>query len=73
MGHGTVLIYEHPVWQIECTFNSMEPHFLVPLVAANSGMYAHYVFNTLDQSRRGVVSFEVSEPKCCYCVIIARA
>ncbi|XP_055709076.1 Kv channel-interacting protein 1 isoform X2 [Phlebotomus papatasi] len=26
--------------------------------AANSGQYAHYVFNTLDQDRSGIVSFE---------------
>lgn len=28
-------------------------------VSANSSMYAHYVFNTLDQKRTGIVSFEV--------------
>lgn len=30
-------------------------------------MYAHYVFNTLDQSRSGIVSFEVrngSDDRC---------
>lgn len=27
---------------------------------ANTGLYAHYVFNTLDQDHSGIVSFEVS-------------
>lgn len=29
--------------------------------AANTGLYAHYVFKTLDSDRSGIVSFEVSE------------
>lgn len=30
------------------------------IFSANTGLYAHYVFNTLDQDRSGIVSFEVS-------------
>lgn len=37
---------------------------IVRLFLANSGMYAHYVFNTLDQSRSGIVSFEVRRIGC---------
>lgn len=29
------------------------------LFTANTGLYAHYVFNTLDSDRSGIVSFEV--------------
>ena len=32
-------------------------------VSANTSQYAHYVFNTLDQDRSGLLSFEVSLPK----------
>lgn len=32
----------------------------IVIFAANSGLYAHYVFNTLDSDRSGIVSFEVS-------------
>lgn len=34
--------------------------FFIGIFAANSGLYAHYVFNTLDSDRSGIVSFEVS-------------
>lgn len=29
------------------------------LKIANTGLYAHYVFNTLDSDHSGIVSFEV--------------
>lgn len=29
--------------------------------AANTGLYAHYVFKTLDSDHSGIVSFEVSD------------
>lgn len=35
--------------------------FFTPfLLAANTGLYAHYVFNTLDRDHTGILSFEVS-------------
>lgn len=33
--------------------------FLLPFIA-NTGLYAHYVFNTLDKEHTGTLSFEVS-------------
>jgi hypothetical protein len=34
--------------------------FPLPLFTANTGLYAHYVFNTLDKDHTGTLSFEVS-------------
>lgn len=35
-------------------------HFGCLYFTANTGLYAHYVFKTLDSDRSGIVSFEVS-------------
>lgn len=40
--------------------NNLIVLFSIGILAANSGLYAHYVFNTLDSDRSGIVSFEVS-------------
>lgn len=34
--------------------------FLFVTLTANTGLYAHYVFNTLDKDHTGTLSFEVS-------------
>lgn len=46
-------------------------HFLFRfcIFAANSGLYAHYVFNTLDSDRSGIVSFEVSTAQSQYSIL----
>lgn len=36
--------------------------YLLKTKIANTGLYAHYVFNTLDSDHSGIVSFEVRTP-----------
>lgn len=35
--------------------------FFKKKTTANTGLYAHYVFNSLDSDHSGIVSFEVKE------------
>ena len=47
--------------KLSSTLAGLNLNELVPrFISANSGLYAHYVFNTLDPNRTGIVSFEVS-------------
>ena len=55
----SILFLSFRLLTIPPSFQCFNPKILVSF-AANTALYAHYVFNTLDSDRSGIVSFEVS-------------